>query len=151
MVPVGLLWLPLLIWMGLIFFLSAQPHVPGPPQPLLDLILKKGSHIAGYGVLAALWTRALVGSFARQEIERRGNGDGGCLSVFGANARFLLIAWVVTVLYAISDEYHQGFVPGRHPGLADVVIDGLGAAAALLFGRQFIARYGLGNRDGDTP
>ena len=42
------------------------------------------------------------------------------------------IAWFLAVLYALTDEYHQSFVPGRHPALFDVFFfDDLGALIAL--------------------
>ena len=37
----------------------------------------------------------------------------------------------LTVLYAVSDEIHQGFTAGRHPAAADVAIDAAGAVALL--------------------
>ena len=42
------------------------------------------------------------------------------------------LALLFAVLYAVSDEFHQSFVPGRHPSWVDaLVIDGSGAAIAL--------------------
>ena len=41
-------------------------------------------------------------------------------------------AWGVAVLYAISDEIHQAFVPGRGPGVGDVLIDASGALCGVL-------------------
>ena len=41
-------------------------------------------------------------------------------------------AWALTVLYAASDEFHQGFVAGRHPSAVDVGIDATGALIALV-------------------
>ena len=41
------------------------------------------------------------------------------------------LAWVITVAYALTDEFHQSFVPGRGARLIDVGIDALGAAIAL--------------------
>jgi len=43
----------------------------------------------------------------------------------------LLGAFVITVLYGVSDEFHQSFVPGRTPDVADVAADAAGAALAL--------------------
>ena len=37
------------------------------------------------------------------------------------------IAFVLTVLYGVSDEAHQAFVPDRTPSLADVGLDAAGA------------------------
>jgi VanZ family protein len=102
-------WLAVAFWMALIFGFSAQPQLPALPEPLLDLLLKKGAHFTVYAVLAALLWRALVPS-----------------------RRVWASAWLLAVLYACSDEWHQSFVPGRHPSPWDVLIDGCGAATALL-------------------
>jgi VanZ family protein len=99
-----------LAWMGLIFFLSDQPHLPRAPEPWLDTVLKKAGHALLYGVLAYLYWGAL-------------GGDG--------TRRTRPLAWGLAVLYAISDEMHQSFVPGRTPAATDVLIDGMGAALAL--------------------
>ena len=42
-------------------------------------------------------------------------------------------AFLVSALYAVSDEIHQHFVPGRSPMLRDVAIDCAGALAGILF------------------
>jgi VanZ family protein len=105
-------WLPPLTWMGMIFYLSAQPTLPSATKPLLDVLIKKGGHFGAYALLAFWWWRALS----------RGRGVEGTT---------LGLAFAVSVAYAISDEFHQGFVPGRNPSLVDVLIDTAGAAAAL--------------------
>jgi VanZ family protein len=102
------LWLPLLAWMGLIFYLSAQPDLPHPHAGWADLLVSNGAHAFVFGVLAVLWARAL-----------------------GERPQTLLIALALTLLYALSDEFHQAFVPGRHPDPWDLIFDGLGAAVGL--------------------
>ena len=102
-------WLLVVAWMILIFTLSAQPRLPRLPEPLADVLLKKTAHFLEYGILATLIWRALA---------------------WGRRA--WLWAWLLAVLYASSDEWHQSFVPGRHPSPWDVVIDGCGAATLLL-------------------
>lgn len=107
-------WLPPVLWMGVIFFLSAQPTLPHHPDTLLDSILKKAAHVIEYGILAFLIWRALS----------RGWGDHSWPA--------LAVGFVVSVLYAASDEYHQTFVPGRNGTLMDVGFDTVGALVALL-------------------
>jgi VanZ family protein len=43
----------------------------------------------------------------------------------------LLLALALTMLYALGDEFHQTFVPGRHADPWDLLFDGLGTALAL--------------------
>lgn len=106
--PLLYLWLPLLAWMGFIFFLSAQPDLPHPDIGWLGLALSNGAHAFAFAVLAFLWVRALEGR------------------------RFApLVAFLLTMLYALSDEFHQAFVPGRYPDPWDLLFDSLGAVLAL--------------------
>ena len=107
-------WLPPVLWMGLIFIVSAQPTLPHHPDDLFDTILKKVAHMMEYGTLAFLLWRALS----------RGRG--------ALSRSALVTAFVVSVLYAASDEYHQTFVPGRNGTPVDVGVDALGSLVALL-------------------
>ena len=101
-------WLPLLAWMGLIFYLSAQPDFPRPKVDWLEDLIGIGAHMFLFGVLAVLWARALHGQ--RQTLR---------------------LAFLLTMLYALLDEFHQSFVPGRTPDPLDLFFDGTGAALAL--------------------
>jgi VanZ family protein len=99
--------------MGVIFFLSAQPDLPRAPGPWLDTLLKKISHALAYGVLGWLYQRALRPHLCASTILRVVSGG-------------------LAVAYALSDEYHQTFVPGRNGQLLDVMVDGVGAGGAML-------------------
>jgi VanZ family protein len=91
-----------------IFLFSAGSAVQ-MPELFLETVVNKGGHMIGYGMLALAFWRMF---------EFKGD-------------RFLL-AWLLAVLYALTDEYHQSFVPGRHPSLFDaLVFDALGALIAL--------------------
>lgn len=105
-------WLAALALMGLIFYLSAQADLPHVPEPWLDIVVKKTGHAALYGVLAWFYLGAL-----------RGDGP--------ISDRARLLAFGLAVLYAVTDEVHQSFVPGRTPSPWDVFIDGAGAALAV--------------------
>lgn len=109
-------WLPPLAWMGLIFFLSAQPDLPHAPGPWFDTLLKKVGHALAFGILAWLYLRALRGRFP-------------------ATATLRLVSAGLAVLYAASDEYHQTFVPGRKGRLFDVGVDTAGVCGAMLLDR----------------
>lgn len=129
-------WGPAVAWMGAIFFVSSQSSLPQAPDTLLDLVLKKGLHMAAYGVLAGLFWRALNG---RPALARAG------------------MSWLLAVLYAATDEYHQTFVPGRHGRLMDLGFDALGALIALWlvwrWGRRraLPVEAGPGTHKGTTP
>lgn len=101
--------------MGLIFFLSAQPDL-STGLGLWDLILRKLAHMGVFGLLTLLWWRALL-------------PHGG---------RPLLAAALISLVYAITDEFHQTFVEGRSGSPVDVGIDAIGIGLAVLllrFGR----------------
>lgn len=117
-------WLPPLALMTAIFICSAQPDLPHAPEPWLDLLVKKLGHAAVYGTLAWLKLRLLRHYF----------GD-GCSPML-----LCLASIVLTVAYALSDEYHQRFVPGRNGNLVDVGIDGVGACCAMLLDARLAAR-----------
>ena len=107
-------WLPVVLGMGVIFYLSAQPDLPHHPEAMLDVVIKKLGHMAEYGILTALVLWAL-------------GGQGHSTS-----RRHYLYAFAVAGLYAVSDETHQYFVPGRNPQPLDVGFDVLGSLVALV-------------------
>jgi VanZ family protein len=92
--------------MGLIFYLSAQESV-GPELPAWTRV---AAHFSEYALLAALWAWALVPSLGH---------------------RGLVVAGLISFLFAVSDEYHQSFVAGRDADVLDVVNDTAGIVAAL--------------------
>jgi VanZ family protein len=102
-------WLPLLVWMALIFAFSSLHG--GGHLPAAEVALRKLAHVAGYFVLTLLLLRALQ----RSDV-----------------AAAMLAAIVLALAYAVSDEWHQSFVPGRTATPRDVAIDGLGLALAAL-------------------
>ena len=95
---------PLLLWMGLIFYFSHQPKNSIPSYGSWDLLVKKGGHFAAYALLALLARWAGLRPWA---------------------------ALALAVVYAVGDEVHQLFIPGRNGQIADVLIDAAGAATAL--------------------
>jgi VanZ family protein len=108
-VQIFLRCLPALFMMLLIFLLSAQPSSQLPNFDWADRLVKKGGHAVGYAILALLYWRAFD---------------------FKDDKRW--VAWLLALLYAITDEFHQSFVPGRHPAILDVMIfDNFGALISL--------------------
>jgi len=105
------LWLPPLLLMGVIFALSAQPSLDSG-LGLIDLIGRKLIHFGSYALLCFLWWRALR-SVTNDRIA-------------------VLLAFVLASGYAITDEFHQTFVEGRHGTPVDWAIDSAGAALVAL-------------------
>ena len=91
--------------MAAIFYFSAQQSV-GPELPAFTRVI---AHFSEYALLTALWGWAL-------------------LPVLGGRA--LVAAAVIAFIYAISDEFHQSFVPGRDSDPVDVLVDTIGIATA---------------------
>ncbi|MBU2543750.1 VanZ family protein [Patescibacteria group bacterium] len=109
-------YLPPIIWAGLIFFLSDQSKLPSTPQPLFDLIFKQTAHVVVYAILYLLIRRAV---FKTQQIKNK--------------LRAKLIILLVVFLYALGDEFHQSFIPGREATWIDIAFDMLGATLMFFF------------------
>lgn len=128
-------WLLVILWMGLIFYLSHQQAIEsshlsaGVTERIIAVIesvisgveidvgnfnhlIRKGAHFFSYLILGILVTNALKSSAIR-------------------GLKSFLIALVICILYAVSDEVHQLFVPGRAGQVMDVMIDSAGAAVGL--------------------
>jgi VanZ family protein len=107
--PLLTVWLPIVLWAGLIFTLSSIPSLHSG-LGTWDLILRKCAHVTEYAILAFLLRRAVATPWA-------------------AAAAFL---------YACSDEYHQSFVVGREGRPRDVAIDSIGIVIGLLAARRVV-------------
>ncbi len=106
---VAVRWGPVLAWMAALFLASATPGPDIPTFGTWDYVVKKSGHMIGYGVLGVLCRRAI-----------------------GWERRPVAAAWLPAAMYALVDEFHQSFVPGRHPALTDALgFDGIGAALGL--------------------
>jgi VanZ family protein len=108
-------FLPAFLTMLAIFLFSAGSAFH-TQELLLQTVINKGGHMIGYGLLALAFWRIF-------EFEEK---------------RFWLV-WLLAVLYALTDEYHQSFVAGRHPSLFDALVyDALGALIALWLASRFL-------------
>ncbi|WP_461178374.1 VanZ family protein [Virgibacillus ainsalahensis] len=144
-----LYWLLPLIWMGVIFYSSATPYENQDIKPLLndfpmdlsflepvlgwisftyhqsvvsvdalgvtgfiEFFIRKGAHVGVFLLLMCLFYLAFHKS---------------------TGLRFkttLLFSFLLTVAYAVIDEFHQGFTPNRTPYIGDVFLDSFGALLA---------------------
>ena len=102
-------WGPTLVIMGLIFAASSIPADRMPKVENYDTLVKKGGHMLGYALLGLSLIR----------VQGRLNWKSCLLTLAGCT------------LYALSDEFHQSFVPGRNPTLVDVGIDLTGCLVGL--------------------
>ena len=132
-------WLPLFIWLALIFagstdLMSAEhtsrilvpflrwlrPTISWQTIEQVHFVVRKAAHLSEYAILAALLYRALVNTVL--------------LGRAWASAAIVL---VVCSLYAMTDEFHQAFVPSRTATARDVAIDSVGAMCGVLVTRIF--------------
>jgi VanZ family protein len=114
-------WIPVIVWGALIFTLSTSAFsaantakiidpimrwlIPGIGAASVDvghMLVRKAAHFTEYGIL--FW-----------------------LLVRGPMKDRPYLALLLCVLYALSDEGHQIFVPGRTASLYDVALDSTGA------------------------
>jgi VanZ family protein len=112
--------------MAVIFAFSSIPNLTATPLDVTD----HTGHFIGYAVLGTLAFRAVA----------RGRWQ-------GLTPRAAAIAWVLSAAYGITDEWHQGFVPGRSPAVDDWIADALGAAAAVLLLLATARLRRLGSRE----
>ncbi len=120
-------WVPVILWMMLIFVGSTdllssgrtsrfigpvlrwlKPDVTEEQIRFVQMIVRKTGHLTEYAILAALILRAL------RDMEDRRHA--------------LRVALLLSIAYAASDELHQSFVATRQGSVWDVVIDAVGAA-----------------------
>jgi hypothetical protein len=115
--PAPLRWVPAFLMMVIIFILSSLPGDSLPYFGFWDALVKKGAHALGYGLLGLAYFSALPRRLS-----------------FGYR---WFLALLMAVLFALSDEFHQSFVVGRGSSLGDVVVDGFGAALALMIAAPY--------------
>ncbi len=127
-----------LVWMLLIFSFSSQPavqsnrlsrstatvitevksvitHGMSSPRTISHLngVIRKAAHFFLYFVLGIL----VISILAQFKFSHR---------------EAFIHAIFICILYGALDEFHQFFVPGRGPGIGDVLIDAAGCAVGLL-------------------
>ncbi len=125
---------PLVAWLGFIFFASTAafsgsntsriirplllwlfPGISEESLAFAHFLTRKAAHFLEYAVLAVLAARAF--STSSREILRR---------------HWFIISLLLIVLYSLSDEYHQSFVPSRGASIYDSFIDMAGGLTALI-------------------
>lgn len=104
-----------IIWMSLIFYLSSLPSTSTGPDTPIFKVISNALHFILFGILSILFLCSIKWKKPISEIR---------LKTF-------LMSLSLSIIYAISDEYHQSFSPGRTPLATDVIIDTFGAIIFL--------------------
>ena len=135
----------LVLWMGFIFSMSCEnaeessntsgqtikvvlstvPEFEKQPEEVkvniieeLQFIVRKSAHFIGYMILGILAS--------------------GLILYYGNINKKYLLAFLICVIYAISDEIHQLFVPGRSGQVRDVLIDSAGSLLGIILVMAFV-------------
>ena len=105
-------WTPVVVWMAVIFYMSSLSQLPSVAPPTWQEALSNVAHFGEYAVLGGLLWRALL-PLLRQPWPH-------------------WAALLIGLLYAVSDEFHQSFVPNRQSSLTDLAVDAVGLALAQI-------------------
>ena len=130
----------IIIWMGLIFFMSSQGadassglssvftdqimyYIPGFTEDTITFIVRKSAHIFMYVVLG-IFLYGLINSSSMSQKRR------------------ILYSLSIAFGYAVFDEIHQTFVPGRSGEVRDILIDTISASLGILAITRILKLYG---------
>jgi len=136
-------WLPLFIWLGVIFVGSTEvmsaeqtsrfvvpflrwlkPDISIETVVFIHFLIRKLGHLTEYAILAMLFWRGVYrGMNLRMKI-----------------SILFLLAWLAAAIFAVTDEFHQSFVPSRTASPIDVMIDICGAMIGLIICMMFAAQ-----------
>ena len=121
----------LIIWLVVIFIFSSDDYIETTnksskfdfivnivcknedTKPKVKYIIRKVAHFTEYFILAVLVLNVLK-------------------DYKTINYKLLLLTFILCLLYAASDEWHQTFVDGRVGTYKDVIIDSLGSLTYLI-------------------
>lgn len=107
--------------MGVIFILSSQPRFVFVPLAWQSELVSVAAHASEYLILAVLLWMAVV-------------------RVPRLRERALAVVLVTACMYAVSDEVHQFFVPGRVTDPRDLLVDAFGVALGVWLMRRHNGR-----------
>ena len=152
-------WLPLILWMTVIFSASTSLGAPARTSHFLRPVLhwlfprmseqmfaqvhyfvRKTAHFVEYAMLGVLAWRLVHfdSAFAEYSFHRQ-----------------IWFTLLFCMFYASTDEFHQKFVATREPAIHDVLIDTCGASFGLLTalgaGKLFGTRKNSSRYNGNQP
>jgi len=124
---------PLILWAAFIFVASTRlmsasntttilrpvmlwlfPNISEATLNLIHFMIRKAGHFSEYAIFALLAARAFRTS--SHELLRK---------------RWFWASLLLVVVYSLSDEFHQSFVPSRTASIYDSMIDTFGGLTAL--------------------
>ena len=114
-------WLPVVLWMAVIFAFSSRQKVAFTDSYVLSFVFFKTLHLIEYYVLYVVTYRAVRNTGRNKQ-----------------NA--WMIAFIITSIYAITDEIHQRFVPTREGKLRDAIIDMSAGGLAWITLKQLLQK-----------
>lgn len=97
-------WFPVFLWAVVIFTLSSIEVAEVTKVFFWDFLLKKSAHVIEFAIFFAL--------------------------IFRASRKNWVLSFILSLVYAAGDEFHQSFVPGRTASIFDVGFDLSGANIA---------------------
>lgn len=135
-------WFLVILWMAVIFYMSSQPAVEsnGMSRGVTKLIIQFVRIVYPLDIEVDA-TQFWVDRF-NHTVRKLGHvTEYLILGIFVANAykksgvngcKLMMYSLILCFAYAVSDEFHQYFVPGRGPGWGDVMLDSFGAALGII-------------------
>lgn len=112
-------WGPVILWMSVIYFFSSLSTKPVSTVYWKEFFVKKSAHLVEYFTLYVLLYRAF-------------------LNDLGNKKKSFIFAMGISIMYAISDEFHQSFTPGREPKVRDIIIDSSGVLLAFFIINNYL-------------
>jgi len=128
-------WLPVLIWLGLIFVGSTDALSAEQTSRFLVPFLRWLDPQISFATIAAI-------HFALRKL--------GHLTEYAIFAALLWLAWLAAAIFAVTDEFHQSFVPSRTASPIDMMIDICGAMIGLIICMVFAAQGRSGPLNQET-
>jgi VanZ family protein len=117
-------WLPVIVWLAVIFGGSSIGSLPRADDKVLDAIGHRIAHMIEFAVLGALLLRAL---------SERGS----------ITWRQVLGVMLLCGLYGLTDEWHQAYVPGRSSELSAIPFDLGGGLIGAVIWRWWMSKKNL--------
>ncbi|MEY3470978.1 MAG: hypothetical protein RLZZ223_328 [Candidatus Parcubacteria bacterium] len=112
-------FIPAIIILGVIWYLSDQPGLKSDYTPIQDFFLRKGAHIVEYLILYL----ALFWGFIQKKFSKLSINEFNYI-----NVQVFIVSFIATVL----DEWHQTWIPGREGKPLDIAFDSIGFLLAYI-------------------